>query len=384
MPAIAPAQLQHHWVTLPTPARQKSPSFWSFCCGDENDVAPRKVIRPQLASRTFEQELILGLQYFPPIQTKSGVNGSFFLCNSKGQRAAVFKPMNMEAGGRKNHRLEPDKNVQFRDTILPGQGAGNEMLAFALNRDAFHHRYGIPYTCLIQLAHPAFEGVELGSAQAFIAQTKPLCDMSPKERAMIPQQEWEKLNFRLISGSTDAHLGNMLYCYTTKQLYLIDSGDDFVGEDGQYEYYNPWAGETRCTQPMSLQESNFLENLDIASIMNVFERQALLNEQMHRHLKVSVDKYLTQITRLLLAKAVGRFKLNQYEWARLMNRYKGPDNLIHRSAIEVIYDEFVRPHSKDSTYWREATKNVNWAAVSERFHQTCLNVLGVRRNSAIL
>lgn len=381
MPAIAPLNPQYNWVKIPPSTEKKTTGFWGFCCGDTNDAVPPKMVVPRPVTKTFEQELVLGLQHFPPSQTKSGVNGSFFLSNSNGQRAAIFKPMNMEAGGRKNHRLAAGQNVQFRDTILPGQGAGNEMLAFALNRDAFNYRYGIPYTTLICLTHPAFEGVELGSAQAFISQSKPLCDMTPQERAQIPQQEWEKLNFRLISGSTDAHLGNMLYCYATKMLYLIDSGDDFVGEAGQHEYYNPWAVEPRCSQPMSLQESNFLENLNISNIMTLFEKQALINAQIHSHLKVSVDKYLTQLSRLLLAQTVGKLKLTQYEWARLMNRYKGPDGLIHRSALEHIYDDLVRPHSQSSTQWRVATKNVNWTNVAERFHQTCLSVLALRRNA---
>ncbi|MEI6805739.1 MAG: hypothetical protein WCK49_04445 [Myxococcaceae bacterium] len=325
-------------------------------------------------TQTIEQNFQLALRQFPPVATKSGVNGSFFLCNLDGERAAIFKPMNMEAGGPKNHRLDAAHNVQFRNSILPGQGAGNEVLAYGLDSMAFGHHYGIPQTMLIRLTHPAFEGTELGSLQQFVPHAQSLADMTPADRARIPQHEWEKLNFRFISGSTDAHLGNILYCASSKKLFLIDSGDDFVGEDGECQYYDPWAAEPRCQQKMSHEEYAFLRNLSPRDVICVFEKQALANKALDSRLKVSADKYLTQIIRLMLANTVGKFELTQNEWARIMSPYKDTLNILHRSPLEKIYDQHIRPYSKRYRTWVEAYEVINWERIREDLASVALQI----------
>lgn len=373
MPGIAPTT-RAHWV----PARPVERSFLSQILDFFHGFTPRaptQVTRAPVAPpKTFEQELRLGLQYFAPVATKSGVNGSFFLCDSRGQRVAIFKPMNMEAGAKKNHRLDHAHNVQFRKSILPGQGAGNEVLASALDSKAFQQRYGIPKTTLIRLAHPAFEGEELGSVQQFIPNSCSLSSMTSQQRARIPQHEWEKLNFRLISGSTDAHLGNMLYCENTQKLHLIDSGDDFVGEEGECQYYNPWAAEHRCTQKMSQTEYSFLTNLNVQNVMKVFEEQALINEETDSKLRVTADKYLTQILRILLANTVGKHKLTQEQWARLMSPFRGAGGQLHRSALEKIYDLHIRPHSKKDLEWRKVYPSINWEEVKKSLEAVALQI----------
>lgn len=372
MPPIYQNPLQH-WVRVPYQEHRpltltdKIKKLFRIPIEDEIITRYKLILVPTLPpaqnNQNFEEEIRRGLQYFQPTQTKTGVNGSFFVRDSSGNRYAVFKPMNMEAGGLKNHRLTRSQNVQFRKSIAPGQGAGNEVLAYALDKVGFARHYEIPKTILIRLTHPAFEGEELGSAQKFIAGSRPLSDMTPLERSCIPQQEWEKLNFRLISGSTDAHLGNVLYCDQTKKLYLIDSGDDFVGEEGECQYYNPWAAEERCNRPMSDAESDFLAKLNISEVMKAFEQQALLNEQASPVLKISNDKYLTQKLRLVLAKIAGQKKLSQAKWASLMGQYRDRNNIIHRSVLERAYDQHIKPYSGLHQPWREISCRINWTAI---------------------
>lgn len=356
MPTIQPI-VQGRWVKMPH-ALEAIPVEEHF---DPPGIDP-KIWVQQPSPRNFEQELYVGLYRFPPTPTKTGINGSFFLYDSKGQRLAIFKPMNMEAGACKNHRLRPSQNVQFRTSILPGQGAGNEVLAYELDRRAFAHHYQIPKTVLVRLTSLAFEGEEIGSAQEFITHARSLDKMTPWELDKIPQREWEKLNFRLISGSTDAHYGNILYCDSTQKLYLIDSGDDFVGEDGQCEYYNPWTQEPRCQQPMSAQESRFLSNLNIDEVMRSFRKQARINEQDVPTLKISLDKHLTQIIRLLLAKTVGHFQLTQAEWAQIM----------HQGSLERIYNQYVRP------YWKTGGV-INWNMVQKELEAAAHKQISKRR-----
>ncbi|MEI6805348.1 MAG: hypothetical protein WCK49_02440 [Myxococcaceae bacterium] len=293
----------------------------------------------ELPYRTFEEELRLGLQKAAPAPTKHGVNGSFFLSDSGGRRAAIFKPMNMEAGAPKNHRLAASSNIQFRDSILPGQGAGNEVLAYELDKQAFGGRYEIPKTILVRLRHEAFEGEELGSAQQFVPDARSLSELHALEIDAISQKEWEKLNFRLISGSTDAHMGNILV--SEGKLFLIDSGDDFVGPEGQHQYYDPWTTHPKAHRLLSQQEYNFLHNIDIKKTMHVFEQTALSNEQTSPVLKVSKDKYLTQVTRLYLAKLVGKYRLTQAEWFDIMTPKRGLNGKIYPGQLETIYNKHV-------------------------------------------
>lgn len=376
-PSVEPPKARAFWARPPHLAHAPEQPPKRHARFD--DFADFKIRAQAPLHRTFAQELEIGLRNYAPKPTKTGVNGSFFLCDSLGKRIAIFKPMNMEAGGRKNHRLDAAHNVQFRNSILPGQGAGNEVLAYALDHQALGGRYEIPKTILVCLSHAAFEGQELGSAQQFISNARALSELSPEERARIPETEWAKLNFRLISGSTDAHLGNILYCDATQKLYLIDSGDDFVGEDGECQYYNPWTVEPRCNTPLSTSESSFLEHLDAGKIMQVFEQQALANEQAHPKLKVSVDKYLTQIIRLMLAKTAGHYQLSPAEWSGIMSSHRGPDRHIHRGDLEHIYDQYCRPYSKLYSTWKEASQVILWDPIQQELNNAARAQLEKRR-----
>ncbi|MES2504394.1 MAG: hypothetical protein V4534_05890 [Myxococcota bacterium] len=327
-----------------------------------------------LASR-----ITAGLAIHAPAPTKHGVNGSFFIRDKHGHRCAIFKPMNMEAGMPKNHRLGPGENVQFRESILPGQGAGNEVLAYRLDRHAFEGRYGLPKTILIKLSHPAFEGEELGSAQVFLSNAKPLSDLTQAEREDIPMKEWQKLNFRLISGSTDAHFGNILYSTDDKKLYLIDSGDDFVGEKGQCQYYSPWAMMPKSNQLMTQDEYEFLSGLNVAEAMNVFAKAARANEEQCPTLKVSDDKYLTQILRLKLAKVAGQMKLTQAEWFDIMTRHRDRYNMPVASNMEEVYRHHIRNCIGDGETWQKSTERVNWRHIEQEFKALAQQRINRRR-----
>ncbi len=327
---------------------------------------PIRLVPPTITQVNFEQELARAITCNPPVSTKSGVNGSFLIMGPQGKPIAVFKPMNMETGMPRNPRMGPGRNVQFRDTILPGQGVGNEVLAYYLDHYGFGGRYGIAQTILVSVGHRAMSArLELGSAQRFIPNAKPLADMSQAEIAQIPRVEWDKLNFRLITGSTDAHLGNILYCPSTRSIHLIDSGDDFVGVNGQHQYYNPWASLPMSYFKMSEGEYRFLANLDLNLAMTAFERCARNNEVASDILAVTSDKHLTQLLRLYLARVVGEMKLTQREWCSIMSRYRMPNGALYPSEIERIYDSWIRMHQNASTDWKKIVPKINWHKVVE-------------------
>ena len=116
---------------------------------------------------------------------------------------------------------------------------------------------------------------------------------------------------------------------------------------------------------MSLAECRFLEELNVRNVMYVFEKQALFNEQADPKLKVCVDKYLTQILRIILANTAGKYQLTQEQWSRMMSPYRGRDNIIHRSPLEKIYDQHIRPYSQRDPNWKEVSKMINWLQVRE-------------------
>ncbi len=327
---------------------------------------PIRLVPPTRTQANFERELAGAIACNPPKPTKSGVNGSFLIIGPEGKPIAVFKPMNMETGMPRNPRMGAGRNVQFRDTILPGQGAGNEVLAYYLDHYGLSGRYGIAQTILVSVGHKAMSSrLELGSAQRFIPNARPLADMSQAEIAQIPRTEWDKLNFRLITGSTDAHLGNILYCANTRSIHLIDSGDDFVGADGQHQYYNPWTSTPMSHFKMSEGEYKFLANLDLNLAVTAFERCARNNEVANDILMVTPDKYLTQLLRLYLARVVGQMKLTQHEWASIMSRKRLPQGGTSRSDIEKIYDSWIRMHQHSSNDWKKIAAQVNWNKVLE-------------------
>jgi hypothetical protein len=325
---------------------------------------PIRLVPPSKIQVNFERELADAITHSSPKPTKSGVNGSFFIIDRDGKPIAVFKPMNMETGMPRNPRMAPDRNVQFRRTILPGQGVGNEVLAYYLDHHGFCGRYGIAQTMLVSVGHRDMSSkLELGSAQRFIPNAKPLASMSQAEMAQIPRGEWDKLNFRLITGSTDAHLGNILYCPFTRSIHLIDSGDDFVGADGQCQYYNPWASIPMAYFRMSENEYRFLANIDLNSAITAFDACARNNELANDILRVSPDKYLTQLLRLYLARVVGEMRLTQYEWCCIMSRRRMQNGAISPSEIEKVYDSWIRIHQNSSTDWKKIVPRINWTAV---------------------
>ena len=181
----------------------------------------------------------------------------------------------------------------------------DDHLAYELDKKAFGGRYEI-------------------HAQQFIQNARPLSEMNSFEIDAISQKEWEKLNFRLISGNTDADMGNVLY--SKGKLYLINTSNDFAGRTEQREYHNPWAAHPKSEQRLSLSECDFLHKIDIQKTMEVFEQT-----------ESSRDQYLTQITRLYLAKLVGKYRLTQTEWFAIMAPKKGLNGKIYPGQLESIY-----------------------------------------------
>lgn len=178
-----------------------------------------------------------------------------------------------------------------------------------------------------------------------------LQEMTALERSCIPQREWEKLNFKLITGSSDAHGGNISYRVATQKLHLTDTGSDFMGSEGQCQYYNPWVADPKARLKMSVSESCFLEKLDINQIMDIFEQGVP---------EISTDQYLTQILRLYLAKMAGKHKLTQAEWFQVMGPRMDPKGKVFPGNLDRIYKKYIAAQAEGFDNWREVAKRVPW------------------------
>lgn len=304
----------------------------------------------QLPYRSFEELIRLGLRRSAPVPSHLSSRGSFFLNDSNGQRMAVFKP---------------------------SLKAGNEALAYALDQGAFLGHYEIPKTVLIRLRHEAFGGDALGSAQQFIPDAYRLGELEPQVYTSIGQQEWEKLNFRLISGSTDWDEGTVLF--RAGRLYLIESSDDFAGQKEQRQYVNPWVKHPKAHMPLSDSEASFLHHLDIKQVMLVFEQSALANEQADPRLKVSVDQYLTQVLRLYLAKLAGKYKLTQAEWFAIMTPKRSGNGKLYPGELESIYDKYIAKIANQSENWRQASGKIKWLTIHDELEKSVIEQIKKRR-----
>lgn len=284
-----------------------------------------------------------------PKSTMTGTSGSFFLRNQQGNIIAVFKPMSMEPGGYLNNR---GKNRVLRSSILPGQCAGNEVIACALDQ-ALEGRYQIPQTYLVALRHAGFGGStekEIGSVQKFLPNTKPLSQLSEREMRAILRSEFDRLNFKLISGGTDAHFGNFLYDPKTLKLGIIDSGLDFLGEEDFGCMRNQaWITLPQASQPMAPEEYAALRNINVEEAMTAVRNQVEQNISMSPMLTMSKGKLLALQMRLELAKIAGEQELTQKEWHSIL----APSRDETESPYTQIFANRIKPNFD----------NVNWASV---------------------
>lgn len=138
-------------------------------------------------------EAVEAYETHPKKSTNGGVNGSYFLHNSKGEKIMIFKP--------------EDEEQSLFVGLKVGDGAKREHLASVLNEEQI---FPIPYTCYVEL------GGKKGSAQVF----HPGCTglnllrYDPSSKPLTDQLDKRNLQASLLNDiektNLDRHLGNIL------------------------------------------------------------------------------------------------------------------------------------------------------------------------------
>lgn len=299
-----------------------------------------------------------------PRQTTTGTTESFFVAVAGKITAGVFKAMRSEPGGELNTRMATTgkKNMGLRESIKPGQGAGNEVIAYALDR-ALGGRYGIPRTRLVELKHASFGSSksELGSVQEFLPGMQSFQECSERELESIPRPEFDRLNFKLISGGTDGHYGNFLYDAENKKLGLIDAGLDFVGEkDFQLMDVQYWTNLPQASRSMSLSEYAALKAINVEQTMEAVDHQVRQNAKKNPILQMKNDKMLALKMRLELAKIAGEEGLTQKQWFNVLATQKQG----RLSPYVEIFNKHIK--SKLTTRdWREDDQKIDWEQIRQ-------------------
>lgn len=241
-----------------------------------------------------------------PEKISTGRSGSYFIFDEQGQKVGVFKPMSEEGND--------------RSTIKPGQGAGNEVLMYELDRN-LGGAYKCPKTKLIPLESTAFkkQGKQLGSFQQFLPGVT-MHQLNLYEMESISREELDRLNIKLISGGSDSHFGNFLYCRDKKEIGIIDAGYDFIGhEEHPLIYRNQsWKFLPKANEQMSPQEYVRLRDINVETVMNGMYDVVEKNKQVDPQLALSTEKMILLRMRLELAKLVGQSELTQLQWLRVL------------------------------------------------------------------
>lgn len=304
-----------------------------------------------------------------PRETATGTTGSFYVKNFRGEVGGVFKLMSQEPGAIGNERMEAKGgiNVSFRSSIQPGQGAGNEVVAYALDQ-ALNGRYGIPRTQLVELKHVSLKSSksELGSVQEFLPGMKPLnaADSGPFLES-IPRTEFDRFNFKLISGGTDGHYGNFLYNSTSKKLGLIDAGLDFVGQaDFQHMNQQYWTNLPQAEQLMSPEEYAALKNINTDNAMASVDVQVKSNVARSPILAMSNDKMLALKMRLELAKIAGEEGLTQKQWFDIL----APPKYSNEPHYAQIFTRFIKPELTDGE-WKADDQKIDWEQIRQELRK---------------
>ena len=142
-----------------------------------------------------EEGLIVECRDLVPCDTST--SGVYFVKDSKGNVAGVFKPAEQE--------YVPE---EMREAIVQGENMYRERAAYILSRELGYFG-SVPTTLLATMRHPSLSGGEQrGSLQRFVADAEDMSDMGPDG---LPDDEVHKVGMLdIILMNMDRHEGNIL------------------------------------------------------------------------------------------------------------------------------------------------------------------------------
>jgi len=211
-----------------------------------------------------------GLDSHSPELCEEGVNGTYFLRDTKGEIVAVFKP-NDEQGDSKHNPKKSDDDTPISKGIV-NDIAHREVAAYLLDKDGF---FGVPKTFLVSTNHSSFKAEakpKVGSVQEFINNDGSSSDFGPR---LFPVDEVHKigiLDLRIFNA--DRHSGNVLVQQTDESVKLIPIDHGFslppfaslsqASDNLRFEWMN-WP---QAKQPFSEAMKSFISRLTWRKIVS--------------------------------------------------------------------------------------------------------------------
>jgi hypothetical protein len=214
-------------------------------------LAQVKDIYPDLSASKLLSEIRNGLECNQS-PTKTDIldctGGVYFMRNSSGRKAAVFKPYDEEQGMPNNYKgFQGFGDVGLRPHFKPGQGYLREFAAYLLDEKNFCR---VPTTTLVHLEHPclnyplAFGGSmqglpypKMGSMQEFVRESCSFEDIGSSLLSDFEVQKIALLDLRLLN--CDRNASNILVIQRSKRRSSsICDGDDDNSNISNINYDN--------------------------------------------------------------------------------------------------------------------------------------------------
>jgi len=215
--------------------------------------------QPELLKRVEE-----GLVHYPPELCEEGINGTYFLRDSNGQRIAVFKPKDEEGSSPNNPKGSPDDKDHSNRGIAVGDGALREVAAYLLDAEHFSE---VPQTFMATLHHPTFQnqhGVAIakeGSLQQFVDNDGSCEDYGP----IFPVEQVHKigiLDMRLFNS--DRHGGNILVRGSAaEEMELIPIDHGLTLPPTLDHAWFEWLHWPQAKVPFGKESLRYIEGIDV-------------------------------------------------------------------------------------------------------------------------
>lgn len=260
-----------------------------------------------------------------PALASSGLGGTYFLRNTKGQILAVFKPEDEEAGAPNNPRGHTGRmrSRSVRSGLLSGEANVREVAAYLLDHEAFAN---VPATARVEVSHSSFgQRPKIGSLQEFKLHDEEAGDVSASLFTTEAAHRIAIMDMRLLNR--DRNDENLLVKKSGSkgpmELIPIDHGCS-LPDSFEVDWHDwAWLSWPQTKQPFSAAEKAYIARLDA-------ERDAnLLKEELNIRWQCLV---VLRIATLFLQKGAAA-DLSLYDIASMMSR----DETGAPSALEVVF-----------------------------------------------
>jgi len=197
---------------------------------------------------------------------EEGIGGTYFVIEKNGQKFAVYKPSNEEAGCINN----PKKNGNSSfPGIKPGEGYLREVAVYMLDHE---HRAKVPFTQIVK------EGENFGSLQKFLENDGSMADYGNSGIMVENVHNIAQLDIRIMNN--DRNEENLLIVKSDDgtEIFPIDHAYSLPSTLGEANFY--WLNWKQAKQPNSELMSEYIKNINIENDSKVLRKIGISEESV--------------------------------------------------------------------------------------------------------